>query len=400
VEITHTTTPKLEALREEVRVWLEEELPQEYEGFYWGTEERPEHWAFYRQFWKKQGAKRWIEPGWPREYGGAEMSPRACRLVNEELRRRRAGDIAGIGRSVGRNILRLGTEEQKKSFLPGMAAGEILWAEGFTEPDAGSDLASLRTRAERDGDEWVINGQKTMTSGGHHMNWIIIAARSDPKSERHRGISYFLSPTDASGIEFRPLYNLADGCQNLTFLDEVRVSENRMLGDVHEGWTQLWFGLGGNPLPIFEEDDPGPEEEYDPPLTEDVWGVGTWILDQLVQYCRTTSRNGRPLSEDPVVRLQLADLAIGAEIEKVLAWEGPCQYGGATHQAITKEFAPRHAQTCMEIVGPLGQIQSGRWAALAGRIEFLYRWSFGVHGGGTSQLKRMVVATRALGLPR
>jgi 3-oxocholest-4-en-26-oyl-CoA dehydrogenase alpha subunit len=403
VDFTHTTTPKLEALREEVRVWLEEELPPEYEGFIFHSEERPEMWDFYRQFWKKQGAKRWLEPGWPYEYGGAELSPRACRVIDEEFGRRRAGKTPGIGFSVGRNILRLGSEELKREFLPGMAAGEIFWAEGYTEPDAGSDLASLRTRATRDGDEWVINGQKTHTTAAHLMNWIIIAARTDPDAPNHRGISYFLSPTDAPGIQFDPLYNLSGGRQNQTFLDAVRVPQSRMLGDLNDGWNQVWFGLGGAPLPVFTDDDPGPEHEYEPPLTQDVqFGLGTWIFDQMIRYCQQTSRDGVPLSEDPVVRMQLADLAIGIEIEKMAMYENRCEFqnGFYIHQAVSKEFAPRFAQICMEILGPLAQIESGPWAPLAGKIQLLYRISFSNHGGGTPQVKRMVVATRTLGLPR
>ena len=396
MEITHTTTPKLEALRDEVRTWLAEELPEEYEGFAWDFEERPEPWAFYRQFWKKQGAKRWLEPTWPREYGGAEMSWRGGEIVGEELARRRAGAIAGIGGSVGPAILRLGTPEQRAAFLPGMAAGEIMWGEGYTEPDSGSDLASLRTTAELDGDEWVISGLKTFCTAGHHCNWIIIAARTDPDpSKRHRGISYFLSPMDAPGIELRPMYNIADGRQNMVHLDKLRVPRNRLLGDLNGGWNQIWFGLGGEPIPTFAGDDGGPDTEYDPPLFGQAW-----VLDQLVQYCRETTRGGAPLSEDPVVRAQLTDLAIGVEIEKMLRYEGACQYGFHLHQAVTKEFQPEFGQICMEILGPVGLIQSGQWAPLAGEIDRIYRRSFGNHAGGTSQVKRMVVATRALGLPR
>jgi len=396
MEITHTTTPELEALRDEVRTWLDEELPVAYEGFQWDFEEDPDQWAFYRQFWKKQGERRWLEPGWSLEYGGAEMSRRQQRIVQEELSRRRAGGLVGIGASVGPAILRLGTDEQKASLLPGMAAGEITWAEGYTEPNAGSDLASLRTAAELDGDEWVIRGQKTFCTAGHHCNWIIIAARTDPDiTKRHRAISYFVSPMDVPGIELRPLYNLGGGRQNQVFLDDLRVPRDRLLGDLNEGWSQIWFGLGGNPIPAFEDDDPGPEYEYEPVLTGQAW-----ILDQLVQYCRATTRNGANLAEDPVVRLQLAELAIGVEAEKMLRYEGMCEYGGHLHQAITKEFQPQFAQRCMEILGPLGLIQTGEWAPLAGEIDRLYRRSFGNHAGGTSQVKRMVVATRALGLPR
>jgi len=394
--MTRTTTPKLEALRDEVRTWLEENLPREYEGFAWDFEESPEIWAFYRDFWKKQGARRWIEPSWPREYGGAEMSARAANVVQEEFGRRRAGGLAGIGMSVGPCLLRLGTEEQKAFFLPGMAAGEIMWGEGYTEPNSGSDLASLRTRAEPDGGDWVINGQKTYCTAGHHCNWIIIAARTDPDyAKRHRGISYFLSPTDAPGIELRPLYNIAGGRQNHVFFDNLRVPAAMMLGDLNQGWNQIWFGIGGNPIPTFEEDDPGPEADYEPPPL----GL-QWTLEQLVQYCKEHDRFGRPMSEDSALRKELAQLAVEVEIQKLLGYEPECSYGPHLHQAITKELQPRFAQACMEILGPMAQIQTGRWAPLAGEFDRLYRRSFGNHAGGTSQLKRMVVATRALGLPR
>lgn len=396
MDITHTTTPKREALRAEVAEWLEAELPPEYEGFQWDFEEDPERWAFYRQFWKKQGAKRWLEPSWPAEYGGAEMSPQEATVVREEFARRRAGGFAGIGMMVGPAILRLGTEEQKSYFLPRMAAGEIMWGEGYTEPNSGSDLASLRTTAVPDGDEWVINGQKTFCTAGHHCNWLIIAARTDPDhSKRHKGISYFLSPMDAPGIDLKPMYNLADGRQNFIFIDDLRVPSNRMLGELNQGWFQVWFSIGGNAIPVFESDDPGPEIEYEPPLTGQAW-----VLDQLVQYCNETERNGILLSEDPVIRTKLAELAIGVEVEKMLGYQGMTEFGGHLNQAISKEFQPEFGQTCMEILGPLAQIQTGKWAPLAGEIDRIYRRSFGNHAGGTSQVKRMVVATRGLGLPR
>jgi alkylation response protein AidB-like acyl-CoA dehydrogenase len=396
MDITFTTTPRLEALRQEVRAWLDDALPPELEGFQWDFEEDPDRWAVMREFWKQLGARRWLQPTWPREYGGAEMSPRQARVIQEELDRRRAGGFAGIGMQVGPAILRLGTDEQKSYFLPRMAAGEIMWAEGYTEPDSGSDLASLRTRAVPDGDEWVIDGQKTFCTAGHHCNWMIIAARTDPDpSKRHKGISYFLAPLPSPGIELRPLDNIADGRQNLVLIDGLRVPANRMLGDLNQGWTQVWFGMGGNAIPTYADDDPGPDEEYEPGPTGHAW-----VLRELTRYCRSATRAGRPLADDPVVRKQLADLAIGVEVEKLLGYDMPGQYGMHLYSAIVKEFQPEFAQTCMEILGPLAQVQSGEWAPLAGEIDRVYRRSFGNHAGGTSQVKRMVVATRALGLPR
>jgi 3-oxocholest-4-en-26-oyl-CoA dehydrogenase alpha subunit len=396
MDISFTTTPRLEALRQEVRAWLDAELPAEYEGFQWDFEEDLDRWAFYRQFWKQQGAQRWLEPTWPREYGGAEMSQRQGQIIQEEFDRRRAGGFAGIGMQVGPAILRLGTQEQKDYFLPRMAAGEIMWAEGYTEPDAGSDLASLRTRAVPDGDGWVIDGQKTFCTAGHHCNWMIIAARTDPDaSKRHKGISYFLAPLPSPGIELRPLENIADGRQNLVLIDGLRVPATMMLGDLNQGWQQVWFGLGGNPIPTFSDDDPGPEEEYEPGPTGHAW-----VLDELVRYCRSTTRHGRLMIDDPVVRMQLAELEIGVEAEKLLWLDLGRTYGMHLTSAIVKEFQPEFGQTCMDILGPLAQVQTGEWAPLAGEIDRIYRRSFGNHAGGTSQVKRMVVATRVLGLPR
>ena len=293
-------------------------------------------------------------------------------------------------------MFRLGTEEQKAFFLPGMAAGEIMWGEGYTEPDSGSDLASLRTRAELDGDQWVINGQKTFCTAGHHCNWLIIAARTDPDyAKRHNGISYFLSPMDLPQIELTPLYNYADGRQNVIYIDDLRVPANMMLGDLNKGWQQIWFGLGGTPAPVFDEpDDLGEDIEYEP-----VRGGHHWVFDQVVQWCKETNRGGRPMSEDPVVREQLARLATHLEVEQLMGYAGS-PYGMHLDQAITKEFFPDLGQTLYEILGPLAQIQTGRFAPLAGEVDRLYRRSFGNHAGGTSQVKRMVVATRVLGLPR
>ena len=333
MEIRHTTTPKLEALRDEVRTWLEEELPAEYEGFHWDFEEDPDRWAFYREFWKKQGAKALDRAG---------LAERVRRRRDVAPRRQRGPgrSSAGAGPAAWRESACRSDRpssgsaptEQKAAFLPGMAAGEIMWGEGYTEPNAGSDLASLTTRAERDGDEWVISGEKTFCTAGHHCNWIIIAARTDPDySMRHRGISYFVAPMDAPGIELRPLYNIADGRQNRVYLDELRVPANRLLGDLNQGWNQIWFGMGGNPIPEFADDDPGPEMDYEPPLVGSA--VGARPAGAVLPGDR---RDGVPLSEDPVVRMQLTDLAMEVEIQTMLGHEGAC--------AVRLPPAPGHHQ--------------------------------------------------------
>lgn len=396
MQLTFTTTPRLEALRAEVKEWLDAELPNDMEGFQWDFDEDPDRWAFYRQFWRKQGAMRWIEPTWPREFGGAEMSPRQALIVRDEFDRRRAGVMAGIHRSVGPVIMRLGTPEQKARFLPGMAGGEIMWGECYTEPDAGSDLASLRTRAVRDVDDWVISGQKTMSTAAHQCNWLIVAARTDPDpSKRHRGVTFFLVPRHLPGIEMQPMFNIAGGRQNFIFFDEVRVPADNVIGDVDKGWQQVWLRVGGDPIPVYDDHDPGPEREFEPCAR----GKG-YALNQLLEYARTTTRGRAALAADPRVRQTLIELIVGVEIEKLLGYEEKCSYGPDLHAAISKEFEPELAQAGLDVIGPLGLIEAGPQAPLGGAFDRVYRQSFGNHAGGTSQLKRMVIATRMLGLPR
>lgn len=395
MNVSYWTTPRLEDLRKRVREWLDRELPPEYEGFRWDFEERDEQWAFYREFWRKLGAQGWIAPTWPKRYGGLEYSRREAAIVDEELDRRGAGRLAGIGEAVGPILLRLGTEAQKERFLPGMAAGEILWAEGYTEPGAGSDLASLRTKAEWDGEHWRITGQKTFCTGAHHCNWIIIAARTDPKAARKQdGISFFLAPLDDPRITLYPLHNIADGRQNQIFLDGVKVPHDQLVGELNRGWQQVWLKQGGAAIPEFPFVDPGPETEYQPEPT----GPGK-ILQRLVDYCRDTTIDGRPRIADPQIRARLVQMAIETEALRLIEHDAAPPYGPALYQAMEREHRAAFAQACMEILGPTGLIQDGELAPLAGDIDRLYRRSFGNHAGGTSQIKRLLIA-RALGLPR
>ena len=304
-----------------------------------------------------------------------------------------------IGLAVANAVIRLGTHEQRLRHLKGIAEATVLWGEGYTEPSSGSDLASLTTKAHRDGDFWVLNGQKTLGTAAHQCEWMAVLARSDANSVKHNGISAFLVPLDTPGIQMLPLHNMADGQQNQTFFENVRIPADCLLGEEGNAWNQVWFGLGGERL-----DRAGP--------SPDPWQFRiSRMLTEVISYCRDTKRGGVALSEDPVIRQQLGELVRGVEIIKLMAYETYSEamatgVGGRgasrpnLHQAYFKEFWPHMAQVCMEIVGPLAQIQGGKWAQLEGRVERFFRASFGNHAGGTSQLKRMVLATRGLGLPR
>jgi alkylation response protein AidB-like acyl-CoA dehydrogenase len=388
--------PEQQQWRAEVRAFLDAELEERIVGFDWDYDENDELWAATRDFWRKVGQRGWIGSTWPKEFGGGGKSAVDKWILHEELVRYRAPDYPGIGLQVASHVLRLGTDEQRKQHVRGVATADILWGEGYTEPDAGSDLASLTTTAVRDGDEWVINGQKTFGTAGHRAEWMAVFARTDPTVPKHAGLTCFLVKIDTPGISMTPMRNLAGGRQNATFFDNVRVPLTGQLGTVNRGWQEVWFQLGGERL---DRGAPAPSVRE---------GRLTDVLDMVIEYCKETKRDGRPLSEHADIRAQLADLLIGVESLKLFEYESfwrsttgtHSNYGGYLAQAYYKEFWPRFAQQCMEIIGPLAIVYAGKYAPLAGAVDALYRTSFGNHAGGTSQVKRMVLATRALGLPR
>lgn len=391
-------TPELKAWRSEVREFLEREWPRG-KYFDYDYDEDPAGWADYLEFWRKVGKKGWVSLTWSKDYYGLGRTAIERWIFNEEFINYGAPTYPVIGLAIATALLRHGTHEQRQRHLKGIAEVTTLWGEGYTEPSAGSDLASLTTRAHRDGDHWVINGAKTLGTAAHHCTWMGVLARTDPNSVKHNGISMFMVPLDTPGIQMLPLHNIGSGQQNQTFFENVRIPADCLLGTEGNAWNEVWFGLGGDQL-----DEPGPSP--DPHSMRMVR-----ILGDIISYCRQTRRGGRPLSEDPVVKLQLGELIMGLEAYKISAYETYSQVvnGGASgrgalssnlNQAHYKEFWPHLAQTAMEIVGPLAQIQGGRWAQMQGRVEKYFRTSFGNHAGGTAQLKRMVAATRGLGLPR
>ena len=380
--------PELEDWRHEVRDFLVKECPREY-CFDTDFDEDEDKWAFAHKFSKKFAEKGWIGVNWPTEYGGMGKPTIYRAIMNEELDLHGAPllNTMGFGLAAG-CLLRFGTDEQKRRFLPPILNYEDFWCEGFTEPDSGSDLASLNTTATREGDDWVVNGQKTFTTWGQHADKMFLAARTDSNVPKHKGLSIFCLDMKAPGVTLSPLPNLAGGLQNHTFLDNVRVPRDMLIGEENQGWQYImsrFYGGGGR---------------QDGPLHR--------VFARLVEYCKETQRNGRPLSKDPVIRAKLTDLAITLETLKMIALENlyrleqgvQPEFAGSLGVVVFKEFWPRFCQTTMEILGPLGQIQSGKWAPLAGEVEHLFRMSYSNHAGGTSQVKRMVMATRGLGLPR
>jgi alkylation response protein AidB-like acyl-CoA dehydrogenase len=383
-------TPEQDAWRAEVRAFLDRELPPE-KAFDIEFDEDEEKWAFAIEFTRRLGAKGWVGLGWPREYGGLERGPVDRFILGEELTYREAPLVNSIGWGLAAGTLLYGgTEEQKRRFLPPIARMQTFWVEGLSEPGAGSDLANLTTTARRDGSDWIVRGQKTYTTWGQRGEVMYLVARTDPNSKRHHGLSIFCLDMKAKGVSLSPLDNFGGGRQNHTYLDDVRVPGDMLLGQEGQGWTYImnsFYGGGGGQAPhaYFQR-----------------------LLDEVTHWCRTHRRGGRRVIDDPIVRQELGELAVMVESMRVLALEGVSNathkrrpaFGGALMVVVMKEARPRFAETIHRIVGPLAQLRASRWAPLGGNVEAWYRHSYANHAGGTSQVKRMVLATRGLGLPR
>ena len=233
-----TYPPEAEAFRLEVRTWLEENLPAG-----WGTPGHTmtadERQSFNAEWTKKLSEGGWICASWPTEYGGRGLSLMESVVLNEEFAKLNApmrADFFG-DTLVGPTILQWGTEEQKKFFLPKILSGEITWCQGFSEPDAGSDLASLKTKAELDGDEWVINGQKVWTTQAHYADYVFLLARTDKDVAKHAGISYLLVPMRQEGVETRPIAQVDGSAEfNEVFFTNARCPKDSVVGGVNNGW--------------------------------------------------------------------------------------------------------------------------------------------------------------------
>jgi alkylation response protein AidB-like acyl-CoA dehydrogenase len=388
-------TPEEQAFRQELRGWLRENVPPDWEGVF--LEEEEKEWKQGRAFVKKLSQKGWVAPAWPKEYGGMEASPALQLVYNEEMGYHRApiGSIIQAVGIIGPAILFFGSEEQKKQHLPPITAGETVWSQGFSEPEAGSDLASLKTRAVKDGDDYVINGDKIWTSNAHRSEWCALLARTDPAAPKHRGISFFLVDMKTPGITVQPIINMANMHSfNQVFFEDVRVPQSALLGQENQGWYITAMTLD------YERSS----------LVAAGVSMAKRYLDDLVHYCKETKVNGKSLLDNAVVRHKLAETAIEIEVGKYMVYRVVSlqarQEPGSIEAAVCKlyntEMNVRLTSTGIEILGLYGQLQKdSKWAQLMGRFQKSYLYAIAmVVGGGTSEIQRNIIAMRGLGLPR
>ncbi len=385
-------TPEETAFRQEMRAFLRQELPHDWVGL--EDEDSDEAFAFTRAMTRKLAQRGWLCMAWPKAYGGQGASYFMQLIFGEEMGYHRAPGQDQFGvHMVGPTIIVHGTEEQKRRHLPGITSGEVYWCQGFSEPGAGSDLASLQCRAVEEGDDYVINGQKIWTSNGHHADWMFVITRTDPQAPKHRGISYFLLNKKTPGIEVRPLVNMANlHSFNEVFFDNVRVPKENMVGERNMGWYVAATTLD------FERSGSGNV------------AAARRTLEDLVHYAQETKVMGHPLAADPLVRHRLAEAAVEIEAGRMLAYriawiqsQGQIPYAEASMvKAYTSELDQRLAQLGMQLMGLYGQLEPGsKWAPLKGRLERIYLVAVSrTIAAGTSEIQRNIIAMRGLGLPR
>ena len=379
-----------ERFRQEVRDFLEGELRQ---GNF-----TPSVDAWIQgcspDFTKKVARRGWIGLTWPKEYGGQGRSHIDRFILTEEMLR--YGAPAALhwfaDRQIGGSIIAYGTEEQKRELLPQILKGEVVIGLGMSEPEAGSDLASLQTRAVEDGDDYIIDGQKMWTSFARDMHYVYIVARTDPEVPKHQGISEFVFPADLPGITIKPTIDITGSeAWGEVFYDNVRVSQKSLIGKKNRGFYQILHQLD------FER--AGLERL-----------MGNYVLyDAIIRFTRETKRKGTPLSEDTLIRQKLAQLEIEFEVGRLLTYRVALvidsgrapNWEAAMAKVYSTAFEQHLAKVATEILGLYGQLLAGsKWAPILGLAPHSYLGSTGYSlQAGTSEVLRNIVALRGLGLP-
>jgi alkylation response protein AidB-like acyl-CoA dehydrogenase len=346
-----------------------------------------------RAFMRKIAEQGWLGITWPKEWGGQEGDGVYEYLLNEALAARGGPQIGkGVG-IIGKTILRHGSEKMKHEFLPQILRHDVDFAVGYSEPDAGSDAASMKLRATRDGDGWRLNGQKTWTTSAHFADWYWVGARTDPEASKHTGITLFLVPLDHPGITINPIWTMGDERTNDVFFDDVFVPDEYVVGDLNHGFQYISEALDLERFTMFTF---SPIEQR---------------LDLLCDYVATETVDDEPLRDDPVVRKQVARLATDAEVARLLGlrFVAKSMKGGAPPTAEASEYklfatelSKRLANASMDIGAPGSQLHvHTEDAPMKGRAESTYRYTvIDTVGGGGSEIQKNIIARRKLGLPK
>jgi alkylation response protein AidB-like acyl-CoA dehydrogenase len=386
-------TPAEQEFRDEFRAWLEKNVPQPWTGSSSTSAEGNHAYVEYLRDWQRRLFEAgWAGISWPNEFGGRGATLMEQAIFQAELARASAPPLIGtIGLSlVGPTIIAMGIDNQKARYLPTILSGEEIWCQGFSEPNAGSDLAALGTRATRDGEEFIVNGQKIWTSFAQIADWCLLLVRTDSEAPKHKGITCLLLDMKSEGVTVRPLRQMSgDEGFNEVFFSNVRVGPSQVLGEINKGWTTAITALMNERANL---------------------GTGAQVvfrrnLGALIACARKVERNGRPASQDPLVRQKLAQAYLELEILRLntnraltsLSKTGTPGPEGSIQKLYWSEMNQRTQQIAQEILGPYGQLKDfdgGRW-------EYGYLRARGnTIEAGTSEIQRNIIAERVLGLPK
>jgi len=355
----------------------------------------PEGNKFHRFMMKEIAEKKWNIMAWPKENGGREAPIIEQVLFSESQAYHGAPGIDGFGvRMFAPTIILYATEEQKKRILPPIANAEVQYSQGWSEPNAGSDLASLTTMAIREGDHYVINGQKTWTTGGHHADYMFLLARTDPESKRSKGLSVFNIDLTLPGITRRPIiYMNGSHIVNDVFFDNVKVPVEERIGVEGDGWTYTRATMN------FERSNAG------------AYAAMKRQVEELIEYLKEKERDGKPLAEHASVRKKLADLYMDIEVGRALAYKiawlqevGKMQYSPAAaseSKVFSSELRQRLSQVGSEMMGLFGMVEESPWAPLNGSMPEGYQTTIGsTICAGSNEIQRNIIAWVGCGLPR
>jgi alkylation response protein AidB-like acyl-CoA dehydrogenase len=393
-------SPEEEQLQNEFRAFFKKEMEAAPEKWIGGGIEDPylcdENWEFHTQMARKLGAKGWLMQTLPAEYGGLGASPVVQMIFNDMAGYYKAPgvDVFGV-KMIGPVINAMGTESQKKEHLKPIARGEVFWCQGWSEPDAGSDLAALSTEGVRDGNHYVINGQKVWTTGAHRADWIFLLVRTDPTAKRSRGLTFLLADMKTQGISIKPIL-MMDGHHsfNEVFLDNVRIPVKNRIGNENEGWkvakaVSNFERSGVTPVGLIERE-----------------------LEDLIEFCKSSGHGGDRLIDDSFVQHCLADLAVKVEIARAFHYRIACLHQkneliqsvalSSAAKIFTSDLYQHLIYTGSRIMGIFSQVKQGsKWAPLKGAFERNYQSCLGPNiAAGTSEIQKNIIAWSALGLPR
>jgi alkylation response protein AidB-like acyl-CoA dehydrogenase len=395
--VDFTLTADQQAFRERVRSWLKANIPAEWKSVGANEVPRAEAMEFARKWQAKLHEGGFVGITWPKEYGGQGLTFMEEMILHEEMALAKAPpvlNVLGIGMA-GPTIMAYGTEEQKKRYPAKILSCEEIWCQGYSEPNSGSDLAALQTRAVKDGDHYVINGQKVWTSLAHVADWMMLLARTDPDAPKHKGITYFLLDMKTPGVTVKPLKQITGDAEfNEVFFDNVRVHERQVLGEVNQGWS-----VGVTTL-MFERLALG-------------FGLQARLriaLESLFDMARRVEKTGRVVTKDPVMRQKLAQLWIDTEalkytgargVTRLLKGELPGPEASAGKMGWV-ETNQKLQELAMELEGPYSQLMKGSDRAIDGGV-----WQYGFLRsransieGGTTEIQKNIIGERVLGLPK